>query len=119
MCAGFPTAGSSSSCLSRPDNEFETDRFTCFAFFPPERLAPESVAACANNAVPMGPSSSSCGLRSVEGRVAGCRERRRPGADLVQRGVRTKSQYQTLNRERSVSHAFQPHSEVGQYETSL
>jgi hypothetical protein len=26
MCAGCPTAGSSSSCLSRPDNEFETDR---------------------------------------------------------------------------------------------
>jgi Arc/MetJ family transcription regulator len=25
MCAGFPTAGSSSSCLSQPDNEFETD----------------------------------------------------------------------------------------------
>jgi len=27
MCAGSPTAGSSSSFLSRPDNEFETDSF--------------------------------------------------------------------------------------------
>jgi len=32
---------------------------------------------------------------------------------------RKRSQYQFLNRERSVSHVFQAHREVGQYEASL
>jgi hypothetical protein len=45
MCAGSPTAGSSSSCLSRPDNEFETysDNHTSCAV---GKRAAEGVAHC-------------------------------------------------------------------------